>query len=58
MLKKEDCDALDAVSRLRLYSAVSGYTQGLRELFMEGGFSSGEYDALLIKYNKQIAKRL
>lgn len=58
MLKKEDSDAIEAVSRLRLYIAVTGYEKGLRELFLEGGFTSRDYDRLLAEYNKQIAKKI
>ena len=58
LLQKEDYDALDAVARLRLYIAVTGYGKGLRELYFEGGFSSAQYDALLARYNRQLAKKL
>ena len=57
-LREKDFDAAEAVARLRLYIAVTGYEKGLRELFLEGGFSAKDYNALLVKYNKQIAKKI
>jgi len=57
-MKEKDYDAHDAVARLRLYIAVTGYEKGLRELFLDGGFTSKEYNEMLAKYNKQLAKRL
>ena len=57
-LKAGDFDAVECVAHLRLYIAVSGYGQSLRELYMAGGFTSAQYDALLCKYNKQLAKSI
>ena len=51
-------DAVDAVMRLRLYIAVTGYRQTLRDLFLEGGFSSADYDRFLAAYNRQLAHRM
>ena len=51
--EKEPWDAIDFISRLRLYMTVTGYEGTLRDLLSEHGFTGKKYDLLLRKYNRQ-----
>ena len=46
--EKEEWDAIEFISRLRLYM-----TGTLRDLLSEHGFTGKKYDLLLRKYNRQ-----
>lgn len=50
---KEEWDALEFISRLRLYITVTNYQGTLRDLLSEHGFTGKSYDQLLQKYNRQ-----
>ena len=51
--EKEEWDAIEFISRLRLYMTVTGYKGTLRDLLSEHGFDGKKYDLLLRKYNRQ-----
>lgn len=51
--EKEEWDAIEFISRLRLYMTVTGYEGTLRDLLSEHGFTGKKYDQLLRKYNRQ-----
>lgn len=51
--EKEEWDAIEFISRLRLYMTVTGYKGTLRDLLSEHGFAGKKYDLLLRKYNRQ-----
>ncbi len=51
--EKEEWDAIEFISRLRLYMTVTGYKGTLRDLLSEHGSTGKKYDLLLRKYNRQ-----
>ena len=57
-MRAQGYDAVEAVMRLRLYITVTGYRQTLRDLYLEGGFSSADYDRFLAAYNRRLAHRM
>lgn len=56
MWREQKCSAIETVSRLRLYTAATGYRYTLKELFLKGGFTNKEYNRLLCRYNEEFQK--
>lgn len=52
-----EADAVDCFMRLRLYVCATNYDGTLRELLRARGVSAAAYDALLGRYNRQLAGR-